>query len=84
MGDELNVGGMVDGLDADNLGAQRRRLVFGMFDEFSLSICWSRNVYGSSISERLGRGARSQRSGYQGCKNSANVTCAGVRPGPCE
>ncbi len=59
MGDELTVGGMVDGLDADNLGAQRRRPVFGIFYEFSFGICWSRNVYGSSIRERFGRGAHS-------------------------
>ena len=53
VGDELTVGGMVDCLNARNLGAQRRHTSFDMLDEFDLGICRSRDQDGTRVGHGL-------------------------------
>jgi len=53
VGNQLAIGGVIDRLNAGNLGAQRRHVSADMLHQLRLGICRSRNQYGSRIGNGL-------------------------------
>ena len=53
VGDKFPVGRMVDGLNARDLGTQRRHMSFDMLDEFNFGICRSCDQDGTRIGDGL-------------------------------
>jgi hypothetical protein len=54
MGDHLLVGGVVDGLDTDDLFAPGRVMGIEMLDELALGQSWSDDQHLAGIGDRLG------------------------------
>jgi hypothetical protein len=53
MVDEFSIRRMVDRFDARYFGAQARRMLFDVLDEFRLRICGSRDEDGSGVGEAI-------------------------------
>ena len=51
--DKFAIGGVVDSLDACNLGAQCGHMALDMLDELGLRTCRSRDEYGSCVGDGL-------------------------------